>query len=312
MLETVLADQSKTHKNFRGVLPRASILALLCAGLETFPTTTGAQEGTFVPTGSLATPGVATATLLNDGTVLITNGSTTSAELYHPAPGTFTATGSMPTASYFTATLLNNGVVLLAGGFGGTGTSAELYHPATGTFTATGSMTTFRSNPTATLLNNGKVLFAGGGPCTAQTACSVASAELYDPATGTFSLTGSMSSGRDGATATRLNNGKVLIAGGEQAFTNPLASAELYDPATGTFGLTSNMSTTRINHTATILNNGKVLVAGGIDPTTGARASAELRPHNGDLHAYREHEHRPRRCHGDAAHQWNGLDCGRQ
>jgi len=182
--------------------------------------------GTFTPTGSMNIGrNNHTATLLNNGKVLVAGGSDNNgliqagAELYDPATGTFTATGSMSTVrSNHTATLLNNGKVLVAGGItlAGTLASTELYDPATGTFTATGSMSTFRSNHTATLLNNGKVLIAGGENC-----CNfgvLTSEELYDSSTGTFSSTGSLqpftNSSRILHTATLLNNGKVLVAGG--------------------------------------------------------------------------------------------------
>ncbi len=217
--------------------------------------------------------GYQTATLLNNGKVLIAGGccSISSAEMYDPTTGTFTATGSMTTARESqTATLLNNGKVLITGGYNGSFlSSAELYDPSTGTFTATGSMTTGRYDHTATLLNNGKVLIAGG-----YDGSFLSSAELYDPSTGTFTATGSMTTGRYDYTATLLNNGKVLVAGGGTA------SADIYDPATGTFMATGNMTTARYQHTATLLNNGKVLVAGGdygpelssaevFDPSTG-------------------------------------------
>jgi len=286
MLDCVLVDLRKILKKFRGVLPRASVLALLCAGLATFPTTALAQEGSFVPAGSLATAtSSSTATLLNNGMVLIAGGQGTlsrsalaSAELYNPATGTFTSTGGMNTArEAHTATLLNNGMVLIAGGLGSINAlaSAELYDPATGTFTPTGSMNTTRAGQTATLLNNGTVLMAGGGPCP-NGGCLLATAELYDPATGTFTPTGSMNTARVGNSATLLNNGTVLVAGGEMGFPgNYLASAELYDPATGVFTLTGNMNTARFSQAATLLTDGKVLVAGGIG-SLNALASAEL------------------------------------
>ena len=88
-----------------------------------------------------------------------------------------------------------------------------IYNPASGTFSATGSMTTPRfDGDTATLLPNGKVLVAGG--YASGNPPSLASAELYDPATGTFSATGSMTAARYGHTATLLPNGQVLVAGG--------------------------------------------------------------------------------------------------
>jgi len=113
------------------------------------------------------------------------------------------------------------------------------------------------------------VLFAGGWGAYG---VSLASAELYNPATGTFSYTGSMNTARYNYTATLLNNGMVLMAGGcSDAYCNPIATAELYNPATGTFTYTGSMNTAR-SGSATLLNNGLVLVAGG----AGNNASAEL------------------------------------
>jgi hypothetical protein len=115
---------------------------------------------------------------------------------------------------------------------------------------------------TATLLPNGKVLIAGGF------AQSIwASAELYDPVSGTFTPTGAMTTPRWDHTATLLPSGKVLIAGGRVDPSGaPQASAELYDPASGTFSATGPMTAARIRQTATLLNNGKVLIAGGDYP----------------------------------------------
>jgi len=132
-------------------------------------------------------------------------------------------------------------------------------------FVATGSMTDFRYGHTATLLNNGQVLIAGGYDGGAVTD----SAELYNPATGTFTATASMTSPRYGQTATLLKNGQVLIAGGDDGDSDT-DSAELYNPATGTFTATGNMTDSRSEHTATLLNNGQVLIAGGSDDTSSA------------------------------------------
>lgn len=138
------------------------------------------------------------------------------------------------------------------------------------TFTSTGNMSVTRVSHTTTLLNNGMVLAVGGWD---EAGYAIASAELFDPSTGTWSTTGSMSVVRPNHTATLLNNGKVLVAGGGVGVT--LSSAELYDPATGTWSITGSMNVPRSSwHTATLLSNGKVLVAGG---DNGSKlASAEL------------------------------------
>lgn len=160
-----------------------------------------------------------------------------------------------------TATLLPDGRVLITGGMERNGvfySSAELYTPATGKFMAIpGGMSTQRAGHTATLLSNGKVLIVGGWSANSV----LATAELYDPATSTFTPTGSMSVARGDFTATLLANGKALVAGGVND--SALSSAEIYDPATGTFARTGNMSAKRTMHTAILLPGGAVLIAGG-------------------------------------------------
>jgi hypothetical protein len=205
-----------------------------------------------------------------------------------PTPGASHGSGFAPTGPMsidrwgHTATLLPSGKVLIAGGRGGPDgpvptASAELYDPSTDAFTATGSMASARVGHTATLLTDGKVLITGGEVDQSPTVANLASAELYDPATGSFSPTGSMSSPREGHTATLLVNGKVLIAGGTTAYmTGYLASAELYDPSTGSFSPTGSMTVPRTGQTATLLSSGKVLLAGGAADASSVVASAEL------------------------------------
>jgi Galactose oxidase, central domain/Kelch motif len=234
--------------------------------------------GTWTATGSMTTPRMGhTATLLSDGRVLVAGGehyvvgdvaggsvALASAELYDPGTGTWTATGSMatPRASH-AAVLLPNGQVLVVGD-----TTAELYDPGTAAWTATGSMATPRGWFTATLLTDGKVLVAGGhGGSTGTLAGTLASAELYDPGTGTWAATGSMGTPRASHTATLLPGGRVLIAAGASVLRwggdDLLASAELYDPSTGTWTATASMVAPRESYTATLLPDGRVLVAGG-------------------------------------------------
>ena len=221
-----------------------------------------------------------TATLLGSGKVLVT-GDDTGADLYDPALGTFAATGSMASAhgSAYTATRLAGGKVLIAGGYnfsaGGTRNAAEVYDPATGTFTATtGNLQQGRSSHTATLLQSGKVLVTGGTVC-GEGCFQILSAELFDPASGTFSATGSMAETRSGHTATLLGNGLVLVAGGQySSLWEARATAEIYDPATNAFRSTVAMANGRFAHTATCAG-GRVLIVGG-DRQFTSLASAEL------------------------------------
>lgn len=242
-----------------------------------------------------------TATLLPDNTVLVAGGLSGgtvlgSAENYNPATSLWTAAGSFNARRSHTATLLPNGRVLALGGKGtdsNSQSSAEVYNytnrtwsnallgppnPANQVFV----LTEARSDHTATILPNAQVLIVGGlGASNAV----LTSAELYEYATPTWSVTKNfagavtqMNATRAAHTATLLPNGKVLVAGG-QSMTGTtfvsLSSAEIYDPETGQWTATGSLITGRYNHTATLLPNGKVLIVGG--NTTGqALDTAEL------------------------------------
>ena len=220
------------------------------------PTAVTTRAHGFSTTGSMEVGrAMQTATLLNNGRVLVAGGGVATAELYDPTTGRFTSTGSMSEArSGQTATLLLDGRVLIVGG--AADATAELYDPATGRFSATGSMAAARSSFTATLLKSGRVLIAGGNKTSAV-------AELYDPATKGFTPTGSLRTNRSGHAATLLPDGYVLITGGADSSSRPLASAELYNPATGEFSVTNSLNDARTAHSATLLKNGHVLIAGG-------------------------------------------------
>ncbi len=222
-----------------------------------------------------------TATLLNNGKVLITGGILRdgiilkSAELYDPKTNVFSAIGNMTVArTSHSATLLNDGKVLLLGGdFRNDMMSAELYNPVTNSFTATGSVHIPRDGFRATLLNDGRVLITGmglqGGP----------SAEIYDPTTGEFTLTGEMKTPRSMHTAILLTDSKVLIAGGKDITGKVLANAEIYDPATGRFSTTANwMTVKRYKQAAIQLKDGRVMIMGGADESdwAGRRRTTEI------------------------------------
>ena len=137
--------------------------------------------------------------------------------------------------------------------------------PASGTFVYTGNLNVARYNHTATLLPSGEVLVAGGGGGTAAAFTWLASAELYNPKTGKWTLTGSMSVGRTDFTATLLPSGEVLVAGGTDYEISCYSTAELYNPSTGVWTLTGSMTQPRCLHSATLLPDGEVLVSGGVN-----------------------------------------------
>src|SRR5205814_4497993 len=119
-----------------------------------------------------------------------------------------------------------------------------------------------REYHTATLLADGRVLVACGGTAETYAYPYTNTAELYDPATGTWTFTGSLHYVRSVHTATLLPNGKGLVAGGWPEAVST-GSAELYDPATGTWTFTGDLNIRHAAHTATLLFDGRVLVAGG-------------------------------------------------
>ena len=209
---------------------------------------------------------VFTATLLPNGEVLAAGGSTdgyscvASAELYNPSTGHWKPTGSMTQPRcHHTATLLPNGEVLVAGGVGSlynspdtTGT-AELYNPSTGTWQTTGSLNTSRASQAA-LLENGQVLVAGGYNTSNGTTTGLASAELYDPSTGSWSPTASMRLKIDSPTTPVLLQSNDVLIGDDTQF---------YDPSTGSWINTGPLpKIAGPPDQASLLQNGNVLASG--------------------------------------------------
>ena len=243
------------------------------------------------------------AVLLNDGTVLVTGGNidrtpcTTAvcvntiaeSELYNPSTGQWQKVGDMTIPrSFFTTTLLTTGKVLAVGGRIHTGPDyfdyhaiawADLYERTTKKWTTTGTMSISREDQSVVLLANGQLLVMGGTTVDFN-GVTVASAELYDPATETWTITGTMLQGRERFTATLLQNGQVLVAGGDYfdgVNAGVLTACELYDPTLSTWSATASMNTPRFGAKAVLLRNQQVLEVGGeTDFTDTPTASAEL------------------------------------
>lgn len=223
-----------------------------------------------------------TATLLKNGKVLIAGGYGDGdvyldrVELYDPLTGTFTPAEQMtiPRAGHI-ATLLKDGTVLIAGGTSTGWTflaSAEIYDPIKDIFTPTGDMSVAREAHIATLLKDGRVLITGGHNGRRAFITIYASAELYDPARGSFTPTsGTMLTRRHKHDAVALEDGRVLVVGGadEHDDRGQYTSTEIYDPQTSLFTMAANMNTSRYKFqgTSTLMKTGKVLLMGGASLT---------------------------------------------
>ena len=233
------------------------------------------------------------ATLLEDGRVLIVggdnlNGVVSQAEIFDPVSQTSSVIAASITArTDHTATRLSDGRVLVMGGRDQSGslTSSDIYNPLTATFTAGPSLTTPRSGHTATVLADGKILVAGGD--------AGGSAELYNPATQSFSLiASSMNAVRKFHSAILTTSGQVLIVGGVNAQNTVLNTAEVFNPASQSFYLPpTDMQTPRALATLKLLADGKVQIIGGdaelsmevFDPSNGIFIAKALLPPNAGL-----------------------------
>lgn len=165
------------------------------------------------------------------------------------------------------AALLPDGRVLITGGSANMTdfwSTAELYDPATARFVSTGSMRSPRSLHTATALRDGRVLIVGGRDRFTFPTQTIAIAEIYDPATGTFTEAATMIQPRFAHAATLLSNGQVLIAGGLDASFARVALAEIYDPATNRFTPAGSLNTPRGLPYIAALSDGRALVGGGV------------------------------------------------
>ena len=222
-----------------------------------------------------------TATLLKNGKVLVVGGSNSDAgslrpdpraQIYDPAAGTWTPTDPANDARGLgsIATLLNDGRVLLIGKalFYGD-TSAEIYDPGTGHWTTVAPANSDHTDGAAALLSDGRVLAVGGDFST--------SAEVYDPGANTWTVLSSPVSGfgLSEPSLTRLNDGRVLLAGGSGGGFNNRSTAEIFDPSSNSWSATGSMNVPHAGAASVLLSDGRVLVAGGMQTRGVIAVSAE-------------------------------------
>lgn len=255
----------------------------------------------FRSVGALTEPRVGhTASLLPDGRVLVVGGAgadgpVASGEVWDAGSESFTPADALAEARHgHTATILGDGRVLVLGGRTGDGSEltqrAELWDPRTGSFIEAGVLGEPRDAHTSTLLADGRVLVVGGyigpgygfgvddegrhvvdHPSEEIVAGHLSSAELWDPATGTFTPAASLPEGLAWHTATLLPDGRVAIIGGQsmrdegdETVVDPRVATQVWDPGNGTFQPGRALNEARHSHSAVLLPNGQVLVVGGV------------------------------------------------
>lgn len=210
---------------------------------------------------------------LNDGRVLIAGSwidgrPATALEIFDPATGRSVAGPALGRPRVNAAVVaLTDGCVLIAGGYDGQDALADatLFDPESGTLTPTGSLATARAGASATLLSDGRVLVVGGGRAERRPRIALASAEIFDPATGRFAPAGSLADGRYKHGAVRLDNGDVLVVGGSDGRDSDgkLRSVERFDVATGRFVAAGTLLAGRykLADTLLVLPGNRVLVS---------------------------------------------------
>jgi hypothetical protein len=215
------------------------------------------------------------ASLLPDGKVMVVGGVSTGStyapvEIYDPAADQWSLGPELPARYGHIQATLPDGRILVAGGWNGLTklTDAYLFNQTTGLWTEVGSLhTAFNQGATTVVLNNGKVLVFNG-----------ANAELFDPITETWSVASEVPYPSDGASATTLTDGRILVAGGQPLSPggNATSAAKIYDPATDEWTITTQMPIARAYHSASLMEDGKVLLASGLTLPSGFAPNSSI------------------------------------
>lgn len=225
------------------------------------------SSGVWTLVGNMTQPRSAhSVNLLDDGTVLIVGGSngtgtsspTNTAEIYDPSDDSFTAVGpaNYPRLAQVGAKLRDGRVLLPASyyGAGGIRDEAEIYDPVSRTFTPVNPLFKQRIDIGGQPLLDGTVLVSGGVATGAFGAIFHSSSEVYDPASGAWSLSGIMADGRDEFSGALLRDGRVLVSGGftrdpgsRLLDTTEIYSAGLTQQINGLFNVVSELSDAAFN-----------------------------------------------------------------
>ena len=219
-----------------------------------------------------------TSTVLRDGRILVVGGAAgissrdavATADVFDPATGHWTrVTDMLQRRAYAMAVTLADGSVLVAGGARDSQPldTAERYYPDAGTWVAAGRLNLPRTQGSLTLLPDGRAMVTGGGIEGGPGYSGTASTEIFNPKTGRWTIAAPMAVARVRHTATLLNDGELLVAGGATTYHlangKVTAQAEIYNPKSNAWRAAASMSRPRYVHGAVLLADGRVLVAGG-------------------------------------------------
>ena len=196
---------------------------------------------------------------------------------FDPETGEWTHLSDIPSNRIFTDIIaLSNREILVVGGLDLKAMSSasatldvvdivESYNTDTGEWQTLGPMNEAAMEVSLVLLNDGRVM-AVGGAGNFDTQLETARAEIFDPATGSWTVTGDLNTPRASVKTIALTDGRVLAAGGFGSYIQAFGdspTSEIYDPETGEWDVTGPMSVQRFRHTLTLLPDGRVLAVGG-------------------------------------------------